>query len=71
MSPAGKNALRWGGGAAALALVVMLALAMARRQPGEDRAAMQRRGEASAPVVSLAGLVGAGLGYLVGRRRGS
>ncbi len=70
MSPAAKKALRWGGTSAALALVVMLALAMWVRRPGEDAAAMERRGEASAPVVLLAGLVGAALGYRAGRRRG-
>lgn len=64
-----QAALRWGLIGGALGVVVMIAIAMAARRPGERSDAMSKRGMASAPVVLLGAGVAAGIAYLVTKRR--
>lgn len=65
----GRAALAWGLAGFVVSVIVTMALAFAKRQPGEPSDAMTERGRAAAPVVLLATAVAAGLGYLRARKR--
>jgi hypothetical protein len=67
-SPA-RAAVLWGVVGFVAGLVITLALAFAKREPGEPDDAMFERGEASAPIVLVAAAVPAAIAYVVTKSR--
>lgn len=52
-----------------LALIVTMVIAFRQRQPDEPSAAMQARGQRSAPIIMVVALIGGAVGAVTRKRR--